>query len=83
MELPAPQAAIRAKCGLASPTFTPFPADAVEQSPTQRFKERARRFPRQLAIRTRTPALTYGVTVPLRLLWGGSTVARMAEIVPR
>jgi amino acid adenylation domain-containing protein len=59
MELPAAQAAIRAKCGLASPTFIPFSADAVEQSLTQRFEAQARRFPRQLAIRTRTHALTY------------------------
>jgi len=59
MELPAPQAAIRAKCGHASLRFTPFPTAAVEQSLTQRFEEQVRRFPRHLAIRTRIQALTY------------------------
>ena len=57
--IPEKQRGIRAKCVHPTGTFIPFPAEAIDQSITERFEKQVRAYPNRLAVRTRRHVFAY------------------------
>ena len=57
--IPEEQRAIRSKCFHPNGTFIPFPTEAIDQSISELFEKQVRRYPDQLAVRTRYHSFTY------------------------
>jgi len=57
---PAWQRAIRDRCHHPGGTFVAFEPGEIEQSISRRFEHQVRKYPRRLAVKTRTHELTYG-----------------------